>query len=319
MIDIKITTCAPSWPWLRQLPANSPDWGPFRFHVDTDLDKCDLWFVFESMPDTMKVHCARENTVFITGEPDSIGDYPRQFLAQFGQVVSGRQDVRHPALIRSQQGHPWFVERSYDELKVLPPVPKSKGLCVLTSAKAHTPGHQARLAFVEKLRQRFPGQVDVFGRGIRDFESKWDTLIDYRYSVVMENHHGPDFVTEKLPDAWLAYTMPFYWGCSNLARYCDPAASIPIDPSDEVATFSVIEQHLADPARYDHYLPALSRARDYYLDHMQFFALIRTLAETLIRINHGAVQRQLQVQPASHFVAGGSRRFSLRGLVQTWK
>jgi len=304
MIDIKITTCAPSWPWLRQLPGNGPDWGPFRFHVDTDVEQCDLWFVFESLPSAQRAVCARENVVFITGEPDAIGGYSQRFLAQFGHVVSGRADVKHSSIIRSQQGHPWFVERSYDELKALVPIAKTRDLCVLTSAKAYTAGHQARLDFVRKLQQRLGDRVDVFGRGIRDFDSKWDALRDYRYSVVIENHHGPDFVTEKLPDAWLSYTVPFYWGCSNLDRYSDARSWIAIDPANEQQAFDLIESHLSDPGAYERYLPAVIRARNDYLDHMQFFALVRNLADGLWRTNATKKRESIELLTAGNVDVG---------------
>ncbi|WP_343652611.1 glycosyltransferase family 10 [Herbaspirillum sp.] len=317
MINIKVTTCAPSWDWSRQLPDKGPDWGPFRFHIDTEIEECDFWFVFESVSELSQARCPRENVVFITGEPDAIGTYSKEFLAQFAHVVSGRADIQHAGLIRSHQGHPWFVEKSYDELKLLSRLPKSKAMCVLTSAKAFTPGHQARLNFVSQLQARFGKQIDVFGRGIRDFDSKWDILSEYRYTVVIENHHGPDFITEKLPDAWLAFCMPFYWGCSNVEQYCSSDSLIAINPHDVDAASSLIEKHLADSSLYESYLPSLVRARNYYLDHMQFFALARDLAAQFSSRGSTVCRELVTLRPQGQLAAKESKRSPLARLFRS--
>ena len=167
MINVKLSTCAPLWPWLRQLPGGQAEWGPFRFHIDSAIKECDAWVVFESLDKTETVECPPERVLFIAGEPDSIGSYQASFLNQFYTVVSGRRDITHPRQLRMQQGHPWFVEKSYDELLRLPPMTKTRDVCVITSDKAFTDGHKQRLAFVDSLKTALGERLDVYGRGIR--------------------------------------------------------------------------------------------------------------------------------------------------------
>jgi len=282
MINVKLSTCAPLWPWLRQLPGGKAEWGPFRFHIDCDVKDCDVWVVFESLEKTEIVDCPPERVIFIAGEPDSIGSYQPAFLEQFFYVISGRQDLVHPRQLRLQQGHPWFVEKTYDELLQLPPVAKTHDVCVISSNKAFTEGHQQRLAFVEVLKQILGDRLDVYGRGIRDFESKWEVLAPYRYAIVLENFSGDDFLTEKLPDAWLAYCYPLYFGCTNVGRYFKEGAWREVNLSKPEEAASTILGLINDPGNYEQYLPAISSARGHYLEHGQFFANLTSTLQSVL-------------------------------------
>ncbi|KQN74823.1 glycosyltransferase family 10 [Devosia sp. Leaf64] len=282
MIDIKLTTCAPNWPWARQTPNAQMEWGPFRFHVDKFVERCDAWVVFESLSQPEETICPPENVIFIAGEPDSVGSYKPAFLNQFAHVVSGRNDLDHGGQVRIQQGHPWFVEKTFDELASMQPFPKQREMCVISSDKAFTDGHRGRLEFVDKLKARFGDRIDVWGRGIRDFDSKWDLLSSYRFAIVLENYQGPDWLTEKLPDALLAYCYPIYYGCSNLERYLPENAYLRIDIEDPDAALNAIERLLNTPDVYEDSLGYIARARLYYLYNLQFFANLAIRLQTLV-------------------------------------
>lgn len=281
MINVKLSTCAPLWPWVRQMPGGRAEWGPFRFLIDCDVKDCDAWVVFESLEKTEITECPPERVIFIAGEPDSIGSYQTGFLKQFFYVVSGRKNLVHPRQLRMQQGHPWFVERSYDELLQLSPLVKTRDVCVISSDKAFTEGHKQRLAFVEVLKQKLGDRLHIYGRGIQDFESKWEVLSPYRYAVVLENFSGDDFLTEKLPDAWLAYCFPLYYGCSNVGRYFRDDAWIDIDLSQAEDAASIITKLINNPNDYEERLPAIIYARQQYLDHVQFFANLALILQAV--------------------------------------
>jgi hypothetical protein len=298
MLDIKLTTCAPNWPWARQTPGAQLEWGPFRFHVDRPVERCDGWVVFESLSEPDETICAPENVIFIAGEPDSVGSYKPAFLEQFFHVISGRNDLGHKRQIRFQQGHPWFVEKTFDELASMQPFPKQRDICVISSDKAFTDGHRARLEFVDKLKARLGDRVDVWGRGIRDFDSKWDLLSPYRFAIVLENYAGPDWLTEKLPDALLAYCYPIYHGCSNLERYLPDNACLRINMDDPEGALNDIERLLDTPDIYENSLGDIANARQYYLHNLQFFANLATRLQTLM------VDRppeKIMVKPNSEF------------------
>lgn len=312
MINIKVTTCAPDWPWQRQLPGGSTDWGPFRFHIDTDIDECDIWFVFESLSKPEKVKCPPERTVFITGEPDSLGSYSKSFLKQFHYVVTGRKDIKHPRIIRMQQGHPWFVEKTFDELMNMPIPVKTKDLCIVTSSKAFSEGHRARLQFVDAVKDKFGDKVDIYGRGIRDFDSKWNVLAPYKYSIVLENYIGNDFITEKLPDAWLAYCVPFYSGCLNLSNYYKKNSWIDIDINDPVNSLELIRKTINDSSHYEALLPLITSVRLDYLSQEQFFARLIQFSKYLISVPASETNIKI-IKPASIIQPKFDRIFSLLG------
>lgn len=299
MINVKLSTPAPNWPWNRQLPLQGNDWGPFSFSIDRSIDICDAWVVFETLDRDTSVICPPDRTVFVTGEPSSIGHYHPAFLRQFSLVVSCNPALKHPNVLRMQQGHPWFVERTLDELTSMKPMEKSEELCVIVSDKDFTPGHERRLRFVRELQKHFGERLAVFGRGIRDFESKWDLLSRYRYTIVLENSEEDDFLTEKLPDAWLAFCFPFYAGAPNVERYFPAGSYIELNldsPADSVAS---IESVLSDQTHYSRELDGVIKVRQYYLQYCQFFPNISIILQWVIARSTAAARR-ITLTPNSH-------------------
>ena len=198
MIRVKLSTNFPEWPLIRQTPGRAGIWNDCRFFINEDVAECDFWVVYDDVVRSETTRCPPENTLLITGEPPSVKTYHRRFLAQFGTVLTSHWDLVHPNIVNRQQALPWMVgcryvreagqwdtayTKDYDELSALPIVPKTKLLSVISSDKTLTPGHTRRLAFVEALKQRFGGGIDVFGRGIRDVEDKWDAIAPYKYHV----------------------------------------------------------------------------------------------------------------------------------------
>ncbi len=71
--------------------------------------------------------------------------------------------------------------------------------------------HPLRLRAIRELERL--GEVDVFGRAIgRPVSDKVKLLSNYRFNLCFENDLYPGYVTEKPFDAWLAGSVPLYWG-----------------------------------------------------------------------------------------------------------
>ncbi|MDQ2800823.1 MAG: glycosyltransferase family 10, partial [Armatimonadota bacterium] len=234
LIRVKLSTNFPELPLIRQTPGRAGVWGNCRFFINEPVEECDFWVVYEDVLQPETTRCPPENTLVIMGEPPSVRQYDRRFTAQFAQALTCRRAMKHPGAIYHQQALPWMVgwryyretsqwdtacTKDYDELAALPPIPKTRRLSVISSDKAFTPGHRQRLEFVHRLKQHFGDEIDVFGRGLRDFEDKWDVLAPYQYHVILENGQFPDYWTEKLSDALLAGAYPFYGGCPNIGDY----------------------------------------------------------------------------------------------------
>lgn len=300
VVDVALTTPAPTWPWRRQLPGGGDHWGPLRFLIDQPVDRADAWVVFEALAQPITIACPPDRLIFITGEPPDIGRYHPGFLAQFAQVVTCHDGLDHPNVLRLQQGHPWFVEKSYDALLAMAPMAKDADVCVTISNKAFTPGHRRRLEFVEALKARLGDRLDIYGRGIRDFDSKWSLLSRYRYSIVLENCEQDDWLTEKLPDAWLAYCFPFYSGCPNLGRYVSDGGQEILSMQDFSASIERVVRCLDDADHYQRHLAQVAAVRERYLRELQFFPNAAALVQVAIGQSSRAA-RPVTLLPNAHF------------------
>jgi len=71
--------------------------------------------------------------------------------------------------------------------------------------------HPMRSRAIEALSMF--GEVDVFGKAVgKPVKYKADIAKNYKYMICFENDLFPGYVTEKLLDAYLAETVPIYWG-----------------------------------------------------------------------------------------------------------
>jgi len=161
---------------------------------------------------------------------------------------------------------------NYDQLKATHPE-KSRLMSVITSNKAFTQGHRERLQFVEKLKAHFGDQLDLFGRGIRDFDDKWEVLAPYRYHICLENCAQPYYWSEKLADSLLAEAYPFYYGCTNLEQFFPEGGYKWIDIQDPERAIKIIEEAIAQDVATQE-ATALAEAKRLVLDEHNFFAMV---------------------------------------------
>ncbi|MBK5305885.1 MAG: hypothetical protein JJD92_04275 [Frankiaceae bacterium] len=278
---VKVTTEHPDWPLLRQTPGSSGTWGRYRFAVNEPVEECDYWVVFEGLPAPETVQCRSGATLLVTWEPPAgvRPAYEPGFLQQFGQVLTCHPRLRHPRVSRGQQGHPWFVGRSYDELRHAAPPAKTVPLVIITSDKAFSRGHRQRFEFALALKERFGDDAQLVGRGIADFKDKWDVLAPARYAVAAENGVFRDWLTEKLPDCYLTGTFPLYHGAPNADRYFARDSFAAIDVADLDGSTRRIEALLSDEDHFPRSQPVLAKAKARYLDELQLFPLLASLIE----------------------------------------
>jgi hypothetical protein len=154
---------------------------------------------------------------------------------------------------------------------------KTRGVSWVSSNLALLPGHRKRNALREFLMRENPDSVDIFGRGVRYIEDKWDALAPYRYSLAIENSYSKDYWTEKVADCFLSWTLPLYDGCLNLEDYFEPQSFIRIDASDHAATLRRIEE-LDRSGEWERRMPAIAESRRRVLHEYQLFpALARAI------------------------------------------
>jgi len=276
--------------YLRRFPNREPLWGNCQFIFDRECREYDWLVVYDDLPrdsPSEVLACPKANTLLLTGEPSSITHYGKHFLRQFDHVLTSQEPwaIQHPGVIRRQAGLLWFYGGSddrgtYDSLLNMPPPVKTQTISTVCSSKAMKRTlHAMRLAFTKRLMKDLP-ELDVFGYGMGHLEDKADAIDPYRYHLVIENHSCDHHWTEKLADAFLGYSLPIYFGCTNLAEYFPEGSYLSIDARNYDESLLRIRALLADDA-YEKRLPAIIEARRLLLKNYSTFAQIASLVADL--------------------------------------
>ncbi len=275
--------------FIRQFPGSFPQWGNCLFDFDVDCVDYDWLVVYHDLPrgDSIftqeKLHCARERTMLLTGEPSSITVFGRDYLRQFGWILTFQEPwaMRHPHVVYNHPGLMWFYGRpfgggdfiTWDQIAAALPPEKSKSISTVCSIRlGHVTLHSARVDFTRQLKSEI-SELDVFGHGVKNMVDKAEALDPYMYHIAVENHVYAHHITEKLPDAFLGYTLPFYHGAPNAADYFPKESFIPIDINNFKRTRDIIKSHLVNN-EYEDRLPYIIEARRRVLEKENLFAIL---------------------------------------------
>lgn len=270
--------------WLRQFPNNVPVWGKCEYNFDLEAKDYDWIVVYNDLPSSHPeeiLSCPQQRTLLVTTEPSSIKSYGYAYTAQFGYVLTSQPAwaLPHKRRIFSQPALQWFYGlgreqvRSYDRMVSEPPLKKHKILSTVCSTKQqrHTL-HNRRYRFTQALKQRIP-TMDIYGHGVKEMDDKAEALDDYQYHVAMENYYGEHHWTEKLSDAFLGVTLPFYFGCPNISDYFPEESLILIDINDVEGASEIIKRAIHDK-EYEKRLPFILEARRRVLEQYNMFAVL---------------------------------------------
>lgn len=264
--------------FLTQTPGGNGIWNDIRFTFDA-VDECDgLIMLNNQMKKAVTVMCPRENVWAIMQEPYMNGhtDWMVEGHAAFARVLTHHRPSSDRKYLLSHPADPWHVQRSYDQLVGSAMPDKVKLISWIAGNPTDLPGHRRRSEFLAFVRKDGSVDIDYFGRAIRFIEDKWDGLAPYKYSVVIQNSSSPDYWTDVVADSFLSWTVPIYYGCTNLEDYFPADAFIRIDIDQPEHSLKTM-QSLAKEDDWDRRLPALEKARDMVLHRHQFFPHITRL------------------------------------------
>jgi hypothetical protein len=288
MLKVKITYPHPVEELQKQLPGKGFSNISFSINPPEDNTRYDYWIVYNHLRGRISgknkketTICPKENTIFIAPEGHHIQSYFTRFCNQFAVIFTCQEEIaaRHPAAILHPPFTAWFVKKTYDELLNNDIVEKNKMISIITSNKVFTVGHRKRLDFVYALKKHFKDKIDLFGRGIKDFDDKWGVIAPYKYSVAIENAFSPDYFTEKLFDCYLSLTFPIYYGCPNVEDYFNDKSFARIDIDDLGESIKVIEKIIEDETQYDHAFPELLKAKAATLSNQNIFNYLTRFIE----------------------------------------
>lgn len=256
---------------FRQTPNGDGVWDGIKFTFDPVLN-CDYLIVWNRPPYEIKINCLEGGKIIVAGEPPTRLHKPylkayKHFDVAFSQYATSKA-VKH---IVSHGALPWHINKSYEELISLGPEIKNEKRIIscISSNFTKLTGHVDRLKFLTFLKES-GFEFDLFGRGINPVDDKFDALYPYKYSIAIENSSYPHYWTEKIADCFLSWTMPIYYGCSNITSYFPSEALIIIDVKKPKEALEIIKEAIAEE-RWTKNLSALEDARNLILNKYQFF------------------------------------------------
>jgi hypothetical protein len=166
--------------------------------------------------DCLRIHFSGENTVTDFNVFDyGIGEHRLDF---------GGRYLYYPYFL--------FHQGAFDSLggkAALPdgPDPTERKFCCFVYSNGHR---------VDPIRDRFfhrlseYKKVDSGGRHLNNIggpvEDKHAFMSGYKFSLAFENSSAPGYITEKLPQAMAAGTIPVYWGDPTVDRTFNPRSFI---------------------------------------------------------------------------------------------
>jgi hypothetical protein len=284
---------------LRQTPGCSGEWQGVKFIVD-EPGEADYIVIHGHVAEPCTVRCPRGRVWLLLGEAPTevarrwhaIPNFIDRAYTTDATQSTKKHVLSHPFL-------PWWVNRDYDSLSASAPMDKRYPLSWVTSNASALAGHKYRLQFLEKIRGM--PELRLFGAGFDPLEDKWSGLADYRYSIAFENFSNSHYWTEKVMDCFLAWTMPIYYGCTQLHQFFPRESYVQLDP--EIADPVGFIRDVVNSDWRERNLEAIGEARRRVLnDHNLFNVLVAEIGKDHARRgNDGAVKHPRQLLDHTRF------------------
>ena len=266
-------------------------WDEFAFTVD-ELPEYDALLIFNNPSAKTETTCYPENVIAFMMEPGVYTEHPWMFkgLDQYAQVFSPLQNSSNTLLSHGYLG--WHFSQSHSFFEQLAIPEKKYTVSCIASTLSKLKGHRLRVAFVNLLRRELPA-IDFFGKGGHFLQDKLDGLLPYRYSIAIENSSAPYYFTEKINDCFLSYTVPVYYGCSNIEKYFPEKSFIRIDITNPGKAIERIKEIIFHD-NWEERLEAVKEARELVLNKYQPLA---GAAAILRGIQRSAQKKKVRIVP----------------------
>ena len=206
-----------------------------RVKLVESVDQADLILILHRSALVSRIKTFGKPTIFISFEPDEAWHGAEYFLAQFNLTVTSDARIH----IQNHIIHPSYTTWLFTTMQVIndrhvlsiktdKPVSvcrrddkAKRNICLITSNKSWTAGHQKRLKIVAAImaNEDLKDIVDVYGHGFRPLGRKFDVLKEYDSVIIIENQEKEDYWTEKLADSIILEQNIFYIGCQNIYKF----------------------------------------------------------------------------------------------------
>lgn len=280
--------------WLAKYAKHSDEhflyWDEFAFTMEP-LPECDAVMIFNNPSERIETLCFPENVFAFMMEPGVYSEHPWMFkwLQQYASVYSPIENSSNTILSPGFLG--WHVLHDWTALSKMDMPQKKLGISCIASNLAQLKGHRRRMNFIKFLQKEIPA-IDFFGKGHHYIPDKMDGLLQYRFSIAIENTSAPYYFTEKITDCFLAYTIPLYYGCTNIGSYFPEKSFIQINIEEPLKAMEKIRQ-ITENDDWQERIGALKEARDLVLNKYQPLAG----AASVMRQVRPSVKRKILLEP----------------------
>jgi hypothetical protein len=204
-----------------------------------NIDEADCIIFIEGIPNNFNMNLIKNKKVIcFPREPVGIKNWENQTLENGFTYDSLFHVVTDPQ----------FINKNYDFLNELNYNEHEKLLSGIVSSKGGDYGYELRKNFFINFTKKYPNLIDVYGFGWKNelgnsykgelscyhkndnnSMTKYEGLKNYKYSICIENCRKKNYFTEKFTDALLCWTIPIYYGCSNISNFFPKGCYYEID------------------------------------------------------------------------------------------
>jgi hypothetical protein len=119
-------------------------------------------------------------------------------------------------------------------------------LSFVMSQKNFLPGHRMRHQYKDVISKKrnfnlvFPSSIPM--------DEKYKLFEDTMFHIAIENTQNVNYISEKIIDCFMSYTIPIYWGCPNIGEYFNTKGIIFFNSKEEL---NQILDNLTEKDYYD--------------------------------------------------------------------
>tara|TARA_B100000674_G_C37974256_1_gene978546 strand:- start:1562 stop:2473 length:912 start_codon:yes stop_codon:yes gene_type:complete len=238
---MKIFLDNPSWGKVTLLRQTSQYSGLTQnaqyFFKENEASQCDYHLTLEPIKKKYRNRSGRDiDTIFYHMENKRIWEPSLKDLDGINIYISPFQNKfapRNIKYIRYFPCVPWFYGISFavnagllhkplysgielDAIRSSKIKKKDKLISMIVSGKEGTYGHAWRKNLAISLKHAFGDKIDIYGFGFNPIPDKRIALDNYVYSIVIENSCEEYYVTEKIVDCLIGWSIPIYSGAQNI-------------------------------------------------------------------------------------------------------
>ena len=183
--------------------------------------------------------------------------------------------------------HPMFMfteSTDHHELYMGGEFPKTRRMSIISSNYGHKFNYVKRHALFNALLQT-DLDIDFYGRRWELDDPRYkgapynksEAILDYQYSIAIENSSYKNYLTEKFFDLAVCNTVPIYYGCPNVSEIYPQESFIEIDFSGPIEQTVEQIKDIYHNDSYEYRLPHLLEAKKLYYTKYNIFNFLENM------------------------------------------